>query len=73
MQNFYFYPKNSPPSVAFHLYDVARKMSLRDFCAVWQIPFEGTLEEPHHKDVDGFIDTITVGETWKVSEQELLA
>ena len=73
MQNFYYYPKKSPPSVAFHLYDVAREMSLRDFCAVCRIPFEGSLEEPHRKYVDGFIDTITVGESRKVSMQELLA
>ena len=67
VQNFYYYPRNSPPSVAFHLYDVAREMSLCDFCAVCKIPFEGSLEEPHHNDVDGFIDTITVGEMRKVS------
>ena len=62
VQNFYYYPKKTSPSVAFHLYDVAREMSLRDFCTVCKIPFEGSLEEPHRKDMDGFIDTITVGE-----------
>ena len=71
MQNFYYYPKKSPPSVAFHLYDVAREMSLHDFCAVCKIPFEGSLEEPHRKDVDGFIDTITVGESRKVSDARI--
>ena len=71
VQNFYYYPKKTSPSVAFHLYDVAREMSLRDFCAVCKIPFEGSLEEPHHKDVDGFIDTITVGESRKVSDARI--
>ena len=71
VQNFYCFPKKSPPSVAFHLYDVAREMSLRDFCAVCKIPFEGSLEEPHCKNVDGFIDTITVGETRKVSDTRI--
>ena len=61
VQNFYYYPKESPPSVEFHLYDVVKKMSLYEFCRVCKIPFEGSLEEPHRKDVDGFIDTI-VGE-----------
>ena len=42
-----------------------------DFSAVCRIPFEGTLEEPHHKDVDGFIDTITVGELRKVSDARI--
>ena len=68
MQNFYYYPKKSHPSVAFHLYDVAREMSLYEFCTVCKIPFGGSLEEPHCKYVDGFIDTITVGETRKVSD-----
>ena len=71
VQNFYYYPKNSPPSVALHLYDEAREMSLRNFCAVCRIPFEGGLEEPHHKDVDGFIDTITVGESRKGSDARI--
>ena len=71
MQNFYFYPKKSPPSVEFHLYDVAREMSLYEFCMVCKIPFGGSLEEPHRKDVDGFIDTITVGETRKVSDARI--
>ena len=71
VQNFYYYPKKSPPLVAFHLYDVAREMSLCDFCAVCKIPFEGSLEEPHRKDVDGFIDTITVGESRKVSDARI--
>ena len=32
VQNFYYYPKESPPSVEFHLYDVVKKMSLYEFC-----------------------------------------
>ena len=71
VQNFYYYPKKSPPLVAFHLYDVAREMSLRDLCAVCKVPFEGILEEPHRKDVDGFIDTIIVGESRKVSDARI--
>ena len=63
VQIFYFYPKKSPPSVVFHLYDVAREMSLDEFCTVCKIPFGGSLEEPHRKYVDGFIETITVGES----------
>ena len=60
VQNFYYYPKKSPPSVSFHLYDEFREMTLRDFCAVCRIPFEGELEEPHREDVDGFVNTIAV-------------
>ena len=45
VQNFYYYPKKSPPSVESHLYDVAREMSLYEFCAVCKIPFGGNLEE----------------------------
>ena len=73
VQNFYYYPKESPPSVEFHLYDVVKKMPLDEFCKICKIPFEGSLEEPHRKDVDGFIDTITIGETRKVSMHESLA
>ena len=61
VQNFYYYPKKSPRAVSFHLYDEAKEMSLRNFCAACRIPFEGSLDEPRHKDVDGFIDTITRG------------
>ena len=53
------------------MYDEAREMSLRDFCAVCKIPFAGSLEEPHRKDVDGFIDMITVGETRKISDARI--
>src|SRR3954471_23399601 len=46
-------------------------MSLYEFCRVCKIPFEGSLEEPHRRDVDGFIDTIVVGETRKVSDARI--
>ena len=57
VQNFYYYPKMSPPAVSFHLYDEFREMSLRDFCAVCRIPFEGKLEEPQ-KGSDARISSI---------------
>ena len=31
MQNFYYYPKKSPPPVTFHLYNEFKEMSLRHF------------------------------------------
>ena len=68
VQNFHFHARSSPPMVEFYLYDEHKEMSLRDFCRVYLIPFEGIIEEPHRDDVDGFIDTITVGETRKVSD-----
>ena len=34
-------------------------------------PFEGKTEEPHCDDVEGFIDTITVGETRKVFDARI--
>ena len=46
-------------------------MSLFKFWTVCKIPFGGSLEEPHHKDVEGFINTITVGETRKVSDARI--
>ena len=51
----------------FHLYDEFKDMTLYDFCRVWKIPFEGSIEEPHRNDVEGFINEIAVGETRKVS------
>src|SRR3954469_23602376 len=71
VQNFYFFPKESPPSVEFHLYDVVQKMPLSEFCVVCNIPHEGTLEEPPHKEVEAFINTISVGETRKVSDARI--
>ena len=67
VQNFHFHSRNSPPTVEFHLYDEHKEMSLYDFCWICLVPFEGKTEEPHYDDVEGFIDTITVGETRKVS------
>ena len=54
--------------VEFHLYDEHKEMSLYDFCRICLVPFEGKIEEPHHDDVAGFIDNITIGETRKVSD-----
>ena len=61
----------SPPSVEFYLYDEHKEMSLYDFCRNRLVPFEGKTEEPHCDDVEGFIDTITVGETRKVSDARI--
>ena len=55
----------------FYLYDEHKEMSLHDFCRICLIPFEGSVEEPHHDDVEGFIDTIAVGETRKVSDARI--
>ena len=49
----------------FYLYDEHKEMSLHDFCRICLIPFEGSVEEPHRDDVEGFIDTIVVGERGK--------
>ena len=68
VQNFHFHSRSSPPTVEFYFYDEHKDMSLYDFCWVCLVPFEGTTEEAHCGDVDGFIDTITVGETMKVSD-----
>ena len=43
-------------------------MSLRHFCVVCRIPYEGELEEPHREDVEGFVNTIVVEEPKKRSE-----
>ena len=53
--------------VDFYLYDEYKEMTLREFCEVCKLPFPGSVEEPHRDDVEGFIDTIAVGETRKVS------
>ena len=71
MQNFHFHARRSPPSVEFYLYDEHKEMSLSDFCRVCRIPFEGSIEEPHRNDVEGFIDMIAVGETRKVSDARI--
>ena len=36
-----------------------------------RIPYEGELEEPHRKDVDGFVNTIAVEEPKKGSEAKI--
>ena len=46
-------------------------MSLRNFCMVCRIPFAGRLDEPHRKDVDGFLNTITVGDPKKGSDARI--
>ena len=71
MQIFYFHAKKSPPLVEFHLYDEVREISQCEFCAVCKIPFGGNLEEPHRKDVEGFIDTIIGGEPKKGSDAKI--
>ena len=55
----------------FYLYDEHKEMSLYDFCRVCRIPFEGSIEEPHRNDVEGFIDMMVVGETRKVSDARI--
>ena len=45
------------------MYDEVKEMSLRDFCHS-----VGSTEEPHHRDVEEFIDRIAVGGTRKVSD-----
>ena len=57
--------------VEFYLYDEHMEMSLYDFCRVCRIPFDGSIEEPHRNDVEGFIDTIAVGEMRKVSDAKI--
>ena len=54
VQNFNFHARRSPPSMDFYLYDEYKEMSLYDFCAVCKWPFEGSVEEPHPRDVAGF-------------------
>ena len=51
--------------VEFYLYDEHKEMSLHDFCQICLIPFEGSVEELHRDNVEGFIDTIVVGERGK--------
>ena len=71
MQNFYFFPKESPPSVEFHLYDVVKKMPLSEICPVCNIPPDGILKEPPRKELEPFINLISVGETRKVSDARI--
>src|SRR4051812_44984769 len=46
-------------------------MPLFEFCAICNIPPEGILEEPPRKEVEPFINTISVGETRKVSDARI--
>ena len=71
VQNIHFHSRRSPPTVDFYLYDEYKEMTLREFCEVCKLPFSGIIEEPHRDDVDGFIDTIAVGETRKVSDTRI--
>ena len=57
--------------VEFHLYDEHKEMSLYEFCEICKLPFSGSVEEPHRDNVEGFIDTIAVGETRKVSDARI--
>ena len=54
--------------VEFHLYDEPKEMRLYDFCNVCKIPYEGNVREPRPRDVEDFIDEVTVGEERGVSE-----
>ena len=71
VQNFHFHSRRSPPTVDFHLYVEYKEMTLREFCRVCKLPFPGIIEEPHSNDVEGFIITIAVGETRKVSDARI--
>src|SRR3954471_7569041 len=46
-------------------------MPLSEFCAVCNIPPEGILEEPPRKELEPFINLISVGETSKVSNARI--
>ena len=71
VQNFHFHARRSPPSVDFYLYDEYKEMPLSKFCEVCKLPFSGSVEEPHRDDVEGFIDTIIVGETRTISDARI--
>ena len=43
-------------------------MMLYDFCEVCILPYEGSVEEPRPRDVEDFIDEVTIGEWRRVSE-----
>src|SRR3954471_20603248 len=46
-------------------------MPLSEFCAVCNIPPEGILEEPPRKELEPFINLISVGQTRKVSDARI--
>ena len=54
--------------IFIYMMSIYKEMSLYDFCGVCKLPFEGSVEEPHPRDVAGFIDMIVVGEMRKVSD-----
>ncbi len=68
VQKFHFHARRSPPTVEFHLYDEHKEMTLYDFCEVCKLPYEGSVDEPRPRDVEDFIDEVTIGEgtsiTW---------
>ena len=68
MQKFHFHARRSPPMVDFYLYDEYKEMALCDFCEVCKLTSEGSVEEPRPRDVEDFIDAVTIGERRKVSE-----
>ena len=43
-------------------------MTLYDFCNVCKLPYEGSVNEPHPRDVEDFIDEFTIGGERGVSE-----
>ena len=48
-----------------------KKIPLSEFCAICNIPPEGILEEPPRKELEPFINLISVGETRKVSDARI--
>ena len=65
---FYFHARRSPPTVEFYLYDEHKEITHYDFCEVCKLPYEGSVSELCPRDVEDFIDEVTVGERRKVSE-----
>ena len=68
MQNFHFHARKSPPTVEFYLYDEHKEMTLYEFCEVCKLPYEGSVNEPRPRDVEDFIEEVTIGEWRGVSE-----
>jgi len=71
VKNFHFHARKSPPTVEFYLYDEHKEMMIYDFCEVCKLPYEGNVSEPRPRDVDDFIDEVTVGEERGVSEERV--
>ena len=57
--------------VEFHLYDEHKEMTLYDFCEVCKLPYEGSVSELCPRDVEDFIDEVTVGEERGVSKERV--